>query len=113
MKTDYKRLYENASYMLAKYQDEIVPGLRASMEAAEAQVAELNESLDEKAKECARLERRIKSMKKRMRPVVYGRWESWAAGLVRCTACGHEYTDRIECLNFCGNCGANMRNDGK
>lgn len=113
MKTDYKRLYENANYMLVKYQDEIVPGFREQVELQEKQIAELNESLEESAAECARLERRIKSMKKRFRPVVYGQWESWAAGLVRCTACGHEYTDRIECLNFCGNCGAIMRNDGK
>ena len=29
--TDWKRLYTNASIMLAKYQDEIVPGLREQL----------------------------------------------------------------------------------
>ena len=28
--------------------------------------------------------------------------------LVRCTACGYEYNDLVECTNFCGNCGAKM-----
>ena len=113
MKNDYKRLYENANQMLTKYQDEIVPGLREQVELQEKQIAELNESLDEGAVEISRLERKVASMKKRYRPIVYGRWESYAGGLVRCTACGYEYTDRVECQNFCGNCGAIMRNDGK
>lgn len=122
MKTDYKRLYENASYMLTKYQDEIVPGLRASLEAAEAQIAELNENADETAKECARLERRIKSMKKRFRPVVYGRWvendDGWGGVYYTCTACGEDWTTvdgtpMENNMNFCPKCGAMMRNDGK
>lgn len=43
------------------------------------------------------------------RKVVKGKWRNWAGGLVSCTACGHEYTDYLECKNFCGNCGADMR----
>lgn len=41
-------------------------------------------------------------------PAAPGRWERWAGGLVRCSVCGYEYTDRVECDNFCGNCGAKM-----
>lgn len=40
--------------------------------------------------------------------VVHGRWEYWTGGLERCSACGHEYTDYIECHNYCPNCGAKM-----
>jgi protein-arginine kinase activator protein McsA len=29
--------------------------------------------------------------------------------LVKCTACGYEYHDFIECMSFCGNCGAKMK----
>lgn len=29
--------------------------------------------------------------------------------LVKCTACGYEYTDVVECTNYCGNCGAKMK----
>ena len=117
MKQDYKRLYENANYMLTQYQDEIVPGFRASLEAAEAQIAELNESLDEKAKVCARLERRIKSMKKRFRPVVYGRLvakdDEWGRVYYSCTACGEDMAPLNKQPNFCPLCGAILRNDGK
>lgn len=44
-----------------------------------------------------------------------GQWEYWAGGLRKCPVCGHEYTDYLECYNFCGNCGADMRGteDGK
>ena len=38
-----------------------------------------------------------------------GAWEYWAGRLPRCPVCGHEYTDLLECDNFCGNCGADMR----
>lgn len=117
MKNDYKRLYENANYMLTQYQDEIVPGFRASLEAAEAQIEELNESLDEKAKECARLERRIKSMKKRYRPVVYGRLvakeDEWGRAYYSCTACGEDLAQQHKQPNFCPLCGAILRNDGE
>ena len=43
------------------------------------------------------------------RKVVKGKWQYWARGLVSCPICGHEYTDYLECDNFCGNCGADMR----
>ena len=45
-----------------------------------------------------------------------GRFENYLGedvGLVKCTACGYEYTDRLECTNFCGNCGAKMEGDGE
>lgn len=29
-------------------------------------------------------------------------------GLVKCSVCGYEYCDYIECAKFCGNCGAMM-----
>ena len=48
--------------------------------------------------------------------VVHGRWEYWAGGLPRCPVCGYEYTDYLECKNYCGNCGAKMdggNEDGK
>lgn len=38
-----------------------------------------------------------------------GTWEYWAGSLARCPVCGYEYTDLLECNNFCGNCGADMR----
>ena len=38
-----------------------------------------------------------------------GTWEYWAGRLPRCPVCGYEYTDLLECDNFCGNCGADMR----
>lgn len=38
-------------------------------------------------------------------------WECWAGSLPRCPACGYEYTDLLECDNFCGNCGAIMRKE--
>ena len=47
-----------------------------------------------------------------VRPVVHGRWAFYAGGLVKCLACGYEYTDRLECDNFCGNCGADMKPAG-
>ena len=40
--------------------------------------------------------------------VVHGQWEYWAGGLTRCPVCGYEYTDYLECKNYCGNCGAKM-----
>ncbi len=45
------------------------------------------------------------------RKVVKGRWVPWAGGLVGCSVCGYEYTDYLECKNFCGNCGADMGED--
>jgi protein-arginine kinase activator protein McsA len=40
-----------------------------------------------------------------------GEWEFQDDGceLLRCSVCGYEYCDLIECKNFCGNCGADMR----
>lgn len=35
---NYKRLYESAKYMLERYQDEIVPGFRERLEAAESAI---------------------------------------------------------------------------
>lgn len=40
--------------------------------------------------------------------VVRGRWEYWAGHLAKCPVCGYEYTDLLECNNYCGNCGARM-----
>lgn len=40
--------------------------------------------------------------------VVRGRWEYWAGHLAKCSVCGYEYTDLLECDNYCGNCGAKM-----
>jgi hypothetical protein len=37
-----------------------------------------------------------------------GRWRRWAGGLVACTCCNYEYTDKLECADYCGNCGAKM-----
>lgn len=31
--------------------------------------------------------------------------------LFKCTACGYEYNDLIECMSFCGNCGAKMKGE--
>ena len=30
------------------------------------------------------------------------------ARIVKCSVCGYEYCDLIECGNYCGNCGAKM-----
>ena len=35
-------------------------------------------------------------------------WYEYAGTLLRCGNCGYEYTDRIECADYCGNCGAKM-----
>lgn len=37
-----------------------------------------------------------------------GKWETWAGGLPKCPVCGYEYCDKIECGNYCGNCGAKL-----
>ena len=39
--------------------------------------------------------------------VVHGQWEE-ECGLPKCPVCGYEYTDYLECKNYCGNCGAKM-----
>lgn len=36
-------------------------------------------------------------------------WETWAGNLLKCPACKYEYTDAVECTNFCGNCGTPLR----
>ena len=41
-------------------------------------------------------------------PVKHGHWEYWAGHLARCSVCGYEYTDLLECDNYCSNCGAQM-----
>ena len=41
----------------------------------------------------------------------YAKWECWAGGLARCPKCGYEYTDYLECKNYCGNCGTKMLSD--
>ena len=33
-------------------------------------------------------------------------WEG--SRLLKCSVCGYEYCDLIECRNYCGNCGAKM-----
>ena len=47
---------------------------------------------------------------KELKPVVHGHWELRKGfnKLQRCSACGYEYNDLIECDNYCGNCGAKM-----
>lgn len=39
--------------------------------------------------------------------VVHGQWGEWY-GLPKCLVCGYEYTDYLECHNYCGECGAKM-----
>ena len=50
------------------------------------------------------------------RPILHGHWELRKGfnRLKRCSVCGHEYNDLIECDYYCGNCGAKMdgENDG-
>jgi len=36
-------------------------------------------------------------------------WEVWAGNLLKCPVCGYEYTDAVECTNFCGNCGVPLQ----
>lgn len=116
MKNDYKRLYENANYMLTRYQDEIVPGFREQVELQEKQIAELTESFNETAAECDKLRRRIASMKKRYRPIVYGRWQKYdESKYCYCSYCGKPAAtdENVSWHGFCPCCGAIMRNDGK
>lgn len=41
--------------------------------------------------------------------VKHGQWVTHSGcGLLKCSCCGYEYSDHIECTNFCGNCGAKM-----
>lgn len=44
------------------------------------------------------------------RPAKTAVWFKYAGSLLRCSCCGYEYTDRIECTDYCGNCGAKMTN---
>lgn len=48
---------------------------------------------------------------KNYRKVEQGRWlPIWDdCSLLKCSACGYEYMDKIECSNYCGNCGAKMK----
>lgn len=41
-------------------------------------------------------------------PLRRGKWIEYAGSLVKCSICGYEYIDHIECDAFCGNCGAKM-----
>ena len=43
--------------------------------------------------------------------VQQGTWEYWAGSLLRCPVCGYEYSDYLECKNYCGNCGARLTED--
>ena len=45
--------------------------------------------------------------------VRHGEWLPQYEGsrLSKCSVCGYEYCDLIECRNYCGNCGAKM--DGR
>ena len=42
--------------------------------------------------------------------VRHGKWLEQYEGsrLLKCSVCGYEFCDLIECGNFCGNCGAKM-----
>jgi hypothetical protein len=42
--------------------------------------------------------------------VRHGEWLEQYEGsrLLKCSVCGYEYCDLIECRNYCGNCGAKM-----
>ena len=40
--------------------------------------------------------------------VKHGHWDYWAGHLQKCSVCGYEYNDFLECNNYCGNCGAKM-----
>jgi hypothetical protein len=43
-------------------------------------------------------------------PIRHGHWETrhGFSMLQKCSVCGYEYNDLIECDNYCGNCGAKM-----
>ena len=43
--------------------------------------------------------------------VRHGEWIPQFEGsrLLKCSVCGYEYCDLIECGNYCGNCGAKMK----
>lgn len=38
----------------------------------------------------------------------HGHWKYWCGRFRKCSACGYEYLDLVECKNYCGNCGAIM-----
>ena len=41
--------------------------------------------------------------------IKHGKWITHSGCcLLKCSCCGYEYSDHIECMNFCGNCGAMM-----
>lgn len=41
-------------------------------------------------------------------PIMHGHWIKYAGNLLMCSVCGCQYLDKIECDNYCGNCGAKM-----
>ena len=47
--------------------------------------------------------------------VRHGEWIEQYEGsrLLKCSVCGYEYCDLIECGNYCGNCGAKMGREGR
>ena len=48
-------------------------------------------------------------------PEKHGHWIKYygeECGLVKCSCCGHEYIDYLECDTYCGNCGAKMDEQG-
>lgn len=47
--------------------------------------------------------------------VRHGEWLEQYEGsrLSKCSVCGYEYCDLIECGNYCGNCGAKMDGERK
>lgn len=40
-----------------------------------------------------------------------GRLECYAGELPKCTACGYEFTDRLEFTNYCSHCGAKINKE--
>jgi rubrerythrin len=86
MAENYKELYHWANYMLDKYQDEIVPGLREQLEKAKRPKGQLIN------------ERMLRG----------GFAELWGCD---CSCCGETFEDRGKLPNFCPNCGADLRGD--
>ena len=54
------------------------------------------------------IDRRIHSIEQLCNPKpLY--WEIWAYNLLKCPVCEYEYTGKVECTNFCGNCGVPLQ----
>ena len=46
-----------------------------------------------------------------VRPVVRGKWENTGSDVWKCSACGYGIMPWNEGVNFCPNCGADMREE--